>query len=273
MTTAAAVPDMGERPRVPVGRAVVVLALSLFEAVLFPALVQGHVSARSFAFAHLGICAAVAAIGAPWACRARRQGGAAERCATVLHWSVWTLLGGPFGALLCALLLIPQRTAAPATASGEPTHDELGPTRASLTHGRLLDKRLRLTGASRIQPLFDVMLEGRLPEKLNALILVSKHYAPDMASVLKRALQDGDASVRVLAATVTARQHNVHTSRIGALQEAAADATAEQLDRWRELAEARLAYARSGMLDGARADAETAQAHEDLGRTGAAGAG
>ncbi len=249
--------------RVRAGRATVVLVLGALETMLFAGLIEGKTDARGFAVAHIGLCTAVAAIGLAWASRASSRSDTTERCATVLHWAGWTLLGGPFGTLMCAILLIPQRNDPPALARAAAIPSSLEPSRASLVHGRLLDRRVRIAGASRIEALFDVMQQGCLAEKFDALALVSKHYVAGMASVLRCALQDGDASVRVLAATVMARQHNLHTSRIGALQEAAA----AQPGGWEALAKARLAYAHSGLLDGARADAETALAQRDLQRT------
>ncbi len=90
-------------------------------------------------------------------------------------------------------------------------------TRLELLHGSLLDRRLRLGHAHAIRPLLDVMIEGTQVEKLDALSLISKRYAPALAPALRRALEDKDGSVRVLAATVMAQQHNAFTKRIGAL--------------------------------------------------------
>jgi hypothetical protein len=134
-------------------------------------------------------------------------------------------------------------------------------------HGALLDGRLRVTGAHRIRPLLDVITDGTSAEKLDALSVISKHYAPALAPALRRALEDPDASVRVLAATVMAQQNNNHTRRIGALQ-AAARGTPDLASTWRALGEAQLAYAESGLLDTRRADAEASQAYANLARAG-----
>jgi predicted Zn-dependent protease len=76
-------------------------------------------------------------------------------------------------------------------------------------------------------------------------------------------LEDRDGSVRVLAATVMARQHNAYTKRIGALQ-AFAKTSPERPDHWGELGRARLDYAGSGLLEASRADAEATRARADL---------
>ena len=77
---------------------------------------------------------------------------------------------------------------------------------------------MRLERAHAIRPLLDVIIEGTQLEKFDALSLISKRYDPALAPALRRALEDKDASVRVLAATVLAQQNNAHTKRIGALQ-------------------------------------------------------
>jgi hypothetical protein len=82
----------------------------------------------------------------------------------------------------------------------------------------MLDHRLRLEHAHLIRPLLDVILDGSQTEKLDALSLISKRYTPDLAPVLRRALEDKEASVRVLAATVIAQQHSRSTTPIGASQ-------------------------------------------------------
>jgi hypothetical protein len=131
-------------------------------------------------------------------------------------------------------------------------------TRLALLHSALLDRRLRIGDAHSIRSLFDVMIDGTQLEKLDALSLISKHYAPALAPALKRALEDGDSSVRVLAATVMAQQHNAYTKRIGVLQ-ASAKAAPGHSDGWSELGQACLDYAESGLLEASRAATEANQ--------------
>ncbi len=185
----------------------------------------------------------------------------------LLHATVWTLLAGPFGALIAAMLLTPR--AAPASqddglfAQALAEGSEL--TRLELLHSMLLDRRLRLEHAHDIRPLLDVMIDGTQMEKLDALRMIAKHYVPALAPALRRGLEDKDASVRVFAATAIAQQNNLHTRRIGALQDTATSAP-DCSDHWRELAQAHADYAESGLLEAARADAETRQAQAYLAR-------
>ena len=140
--------------------------------------------------------------------------------------------------------------------------------RLELLHGALLDQRLRISGGRATRPLLDVTIDGSQTEKFDALSLISKNYQPALAPALRRALEDRDGSVRVLAATVVAQLNNAHTKRIGALQTAAAAAPTHAA-HWRELGRARLAYAESRMLEASRAEAEAARAAEDLARAAA----
>jgi hypothetical protein len=218
---------------------------------------------RSYLLDHLGLCLAAALIAALWAGLARR-GERAGRLAPGLQLVLWALLAGPFGAI-AALALLGSGPAAP---PDDPPDDTQGPVapfdRLERLHGAVLDGRLREPGAHRVRALVDVLAGGGRAEKFDALNVISRRYTPAAAPLLKRALADPDASVRVLAATVIARQHDVHTRRIGALQTRAAAAPDGSREGWAELAEARLAYAESGLLDSARADAERASADADL---------
>ena len=143
--------------------------------------------------------------------------------------AAWTTLLGPFGALIGMTLVLPQRGAgddveAGAASQGVVTPEaegEAGPGRLEVLHSTLLDSRLRLGGTRNVRPLLDIVIEGTTAEKLDALGLIARRYVPALAPALRRGLQDGDASVRVLAATVMAQLHNSQTRHIGALQEAA----------------------------------------------------
>ena len=112
----------------------------------------------------------------------------------------------------------------------------------------------------------DVILDGTQMEKFDALSLISKRYAPAVAPALKRVLEDKDGSVRVLAATVMARQHNGYTRRIGERQ-AIARATPDDPNGWSALARAHLDYVGSGLLEESRAETERAQARIHLDRS------
>ena len=227
------------------------------QAALLAGFLDGSVGAVDFAAIHLAICGLVAGFG----CLVRR-----DEAAFVFQLAAWTCLGGAFGSAMAAALLVPQRRAADEPPDGdEPAGDQAGKSRLELLHGALLDGRLRIAGAHATRPLLDVILEGGQVEKFDALSLISKHYEPALAPALRRALEDRDGSVRVLAATVIAKLNNGHTQRIGALQAATAHG-ADQAAGWRDLGQAHLAYAASGLLDASRAAAEAAQAARRLAR-------
>ena len=185
-----------------------------------------------------------------------------DKAAFVLALVICTSLAGPFGTLLATTLLLPRRAestlAAQAMAGSELT-------RLETLHGALLDRRLRVEGANSARPLLDVMIDGTAGEKFDALSLISRRYVPALAPALKRALEDKDGSVRVLAAKVMARQHDAYTNRIGVLQ-ANAVAMPENSAYWNELAQAHLDCAQSGLLDASRADAEVRYAESYFAR-------
>jgi hypothetical protein len=109
----------------------------------------------------------------------------------------------------------------------------------------------------------DVIVEGSRSERLEALRVVYRNYDVALSAVLRRALHDPDASVRVLAATVTAKLHGTYGRAIGDRQgEAASNPKLER--SWLTLAEERLAYARSGLLEPSRARTQVEVAVGDL---------
>jgi hypothetical protein len=69
----------------------------------------------------------------------------------------------------------------------------------------------------------------------------------------------------VLAATVTAKLHATHTRKIGDCQTAASAETG-RAQGWKDLAEVRLAYAESGLLEAAQVRAQLQAAVDDLSR-------
>lgn len=255
-------PQMARRPS-PAGRprlvrpALLIAGTAWAQAALLAGLLDGSVGATDFAAIHLAICGLVAGFG----CLGRR-----DEAPIAFQLAAWTCLGGAFGSAMAAALLVPQRPAAGGPLDGdEPSGDQAGGSRIALLHGALLDGRLRIAGAHATRPLLDVVLEGGQIEKFDALSLICRNYQPALAPALRRALEDGDGFVRVLAATVVAKLNNAHTQRIGALQANAAHGS-DQAAGWRDLGRAHLAYAESGLLDASRAAAEAAQAARRLAR-------
>ena len=239
-----------------------VFGLLCLESTLFLAFVTGRLETRAFINLHLALCAATATFGLWWAGAASTAADADDKIASVLQSVAWTVLAGPFGTVVAAALLVPRKAGA---SDAEVAASRPGLTRLELLHGSLLDSRMRLERAHAIRPLLDVIIEGTQLEKFDALSLISKRYDPALAPALRRALEDKDASVRVLAATVLAQQNNAHTKRIGALQ-AVAKADAGTSSDWSELGQAHFDYAVSGLLEASRAEIEVSHALDYLAR-------
>jgi hypothetical protein len=230
--------------------------LALQSALLF-GFVADWMPVSAYLLRHLGLCLAATVVAAGWAALAA-PGERPSRLAVSLQLVLWMLLAGPFGAAAALILLAPVSPSAVL----RPADDEAPATpfdRLEHLHGAMLDARLRLPDAHQVRPLLDIIAAGSQSEKIDALNVISRRFSAAAAPLLKHALADGDGAVRVLAATVIAQQHDAHTSRIGALQ-ARATAAPEAFGVRAELAQAHLAYADSGLLDGARADAERRRA-------------
>lgn len=174
----------------------------------------------------------------------------------------WTALLGPLGPVISSALLVPRRLDA-ACSDSPPRDPQIDQNRSKRLHAQLLDKRVRLVGPSNTKPLLDVLAEGSQSEKLEALGVIYRRYEAELSSVLKRGLQDTEPSVRVLAATVLARLHGAYVQKIGVQQEASASDPGCS-EHWRKLADARLDYASSGLLENARALVQADTARRDL---------
>jgi len=140
--------------------------------------------------------------------------------------------------------------------------------RVESIHLAMRDRRIRVEGAHHIRPLMDVIAEGSQSEKLEALGVVYRKYDAGLGVVLRRALQDPDTPIRVLAATVTAKLNATFSRKIGDCQ-AATVAMPDLVQSWQNLAAARLAYAASGLLEASRARVEIEAAIGDLARAAA----
>lgn len=232
-----------------------IVATLCAQAALLAAFLGGHLGTPGFVALHLATCGVVVCFG-----RLRRP----DEATIAVQLAAWTCLGGVFGSVMAAALLVPHGPAmvqALGADGDETVADRAGMTRLELLHGALLDGRLRISGAHAARPLLDVILDGGQTEKFDALSLISKNYEPMLALALRRALEDRDGSVRVLAANVFAQLNNAHTLRIVTLQAAAVGA-----EGWRDLGLAQLGYAESGLLDASRAGAEATRAVEHLAR-------
>ena len=183
-----------------------------------------------------------------------------DRLINAAHLLFWSAFGGPFGTAIAAALLVPSQAVGATIASYN--RDDCPASmlsRVERLHHAMLDRRLRLGYAHAIDPMLDVIINGTQQEKFDALRLIGRRYAPPAALALKRAIEDKDAPVRVLAATVLAQQNNTYISRIGAHQ-AATKAAPDRADDWMRLGQAHLDYAESGLLEESRADDEHGRA-------------
>ena len=231
-----------------------VIMLLAWQIALFLALFIGDIQLGAYAGIHILGCLVLAA----WLVRRLKGSVVDERNSVALQIVAWSAFAGPFGAFVATALafptaLIPSRIPLDGAAD-DLTTDRSEIERVERVHIALLDRRVRLEGASRIRPLMDVTAEGSRSEKLEALRVIYRKYEAGLSTVLNRALRDPDTSVRVLAATVIAKLNATYSRNIGARQiEAAANPNAAQ--NWQTLAEARLAYAQSGLLEPPRARA------------------
>ena len=242
-----------------------VVVLLGWQIALLIALLGGVIELGAYAGIHLFGCFALAA----WLVWRLCIPAIDDRYSAALQIVVWSALAGPFGAFVGLALSLPS---APISSKilRDGDIDDLTTDRSAIDsvehmHITLLDRRIRLEGACRIRPLMDVIAEGAQSEKLEALGVVYQRYEARLSAVLKHALRDPDTSVRVLAATVTAKLHATYSRKVGDCQ--AASATEPSLaQNWRNLAEARLAYAESGLLETPRARAQIEFAVGDLAR-------
>jgi hypothetical protein len=238
-----------------------VIVVCIWQIALFAGLFGGVVQFETYAGIHVIGCFVLAG----WLAFRKNGPMIDERNSAALQVVAWSAFAGPFGAFVAmALALRPTRARSRISPDGD-LRDRSAMERAERVHVALLDRRLRLEGASSIRPLIDVIAEGSRSEKLEALRVVYRRYEAGLSTVLKRALQDSDTSVRVLAATVIAKLHATYSHRIGDCQAAVA-ANSEIAKNWQSLAEARLVYAESELLESSRARAQIELALGDLSR-------
>lgn len=183
---------------------------------------------------------------------------------------VWSILAGPFGALVLLAYTLARKDPSLKLPGMEdlaepPSAEE---DRSEQLHSALLDNRLRISDVHGIRPLGEVIAQGTQAEKLAALSIIARNYRAPFAAVLKRALADSEAPVRVLSSTVLAELNSRFMRAIGQ-RLAAVEQDPGSAAAWVELADARLDYAASGLLDLSRAQTETAGAVEALSRAAA----
>jgi hypothetical protein len=243
----------------------VVVLLGWQIALLF-ALLGGVIELGAYAGIHFLGCLVLAA----WLVWRSKSSAIDNRYAAAVQIVAWSAFAGPFGAFIAGALSLPSLPVGSGALHDREIDDLTGGDGSAIDpvermHITLLDHRLRLEGACQTRPLMDVIAEGSRSEKLQALGVVYRKYEARLSAVLKRAIRDSDMSVRVLAATVTAKLHATHTRKIGDCQTAASAETG-RAQGWKDLAEVRLAYAESGLLEAAQVRAQLEAAVDDLSR-------
>ena len=240
-----------------------VVVLFAWQIALLIALLRGLIELDVYVGIHFAGCLVLAA----WLFLGSSAAALDSPDSAVPQIVAWSAFAGPFGVFVAAALLFrpaPIRSEDMWSNDIENLRtDRHDSKRVGHMHLALLDHRVRLKGADHIRPLMDVIAEGPQSEKLEALGVLYRRYGADLGAVLKRALKDPDTSVRVLAATVAAKLHATFGRKIGDCQ-AATDATPNLAQSWRNIADARLAYAESGLLEAPRARAEIEFAIGDL---------
>ncbi|MEO5367518.1 MAG: hypothetical protein H7831_14430 [Magnetococcus sp. WYHC-3] len=106
-------------------------------------------------------------------------------------------------------------------------------------------------GAADITPFLDVLNFGEQRQKLAMITLISRHFRPVFAPLLKRALGDGDNAIRVQAATAVSQIENRFTAR-SLILERALEHRPDSPDVVLELARHFDDYAFTGILDSVR---------------------
>ncbi|KQO73530.1 hypothetical protein [Methylobacterium sp. Leaf89] len=244
--------------RVPRSPTVVALATALGELALAAALLHALVGPVVVLAGHVGLCLILGL-------RTLQDAQAPGEAARLAHLTLWTFIGGPFGTLLAIGLALLDRGAAPprpAEAFGTwlETEGHLDPrTDCGRLSSDLRDGRLRVGKASSVVPLADILDGGAKEAKFEALAIVGRRFDPCLTHVIRAALQDTDASVRVLASTVLAKLQTRFTRDLIALEVAVAQAPGAA-GPWLALAAARRAYAESGLTEALQARTEMAAA-------------
>jgi hypothetical protein len=239
--------------------------LLIEQIVLFFALVDRDIELGTYVELHL-FCCLVLMCYLAW-----HPGTLQDRDLSALQIVGWSAIAGPFGAFVALALTLRRGAVAtdsqtvPDTSTDALTDDRSATGRLERMHTVLLDRRARLQDTCRVRPLIDVVVEGSRSEKLEALSIAYRKYEAKLGVLLKRALQDHDTSVRVLAATVIAKLHATYGQDIGARQ-ALVGSNPDVAHNWRQLAESRLAYAESCLLEGARARVQVETAMGELSR-------
>jgi len=114
---------------------------------------------------------------------------------------------------------------------------------------------------STIEPFNDILVYGSLKQKQAVLVKMTRYFTPAFAPILRTAINDKDAAVRVQAATVITKIESGYASKIQQLEESYATLP-DDLATMHALADAYRDYAISGIIDEQAASKATAKSIE-----------
>ncbi len=106
-------------------------------------------------------------------------------------------------------------------------------------------------GDGAVAPFIDVLRRGTTDKKIAVIALLSKNFRPEFAPVLRMALSDDAAAIRVQAATAVAKIEDRFVKRAQTL-EAELERSPDDLKVKRQLAELYDSYAFTGIMDAGR---------------------
>ncbi|MGB0683615.1 MAG: tetratricopeptide repeat protein [Magnetovibrionaceae bacterium] len=170
---------------------------------------------------------------------------------------------GPFGALghlyACSLFVIFSRNARPFEDWYLSLFPEDEKDSAQELYDEIVSGREGLDSRAGVVSFNDIMSFGTFEQKLAVLALISKHFRPDFAPVLIRALDDENAAIRVRAATAKAEIENADLVRSIELQ-GRLQTEPDSADAHFEMASFLDNQAYSGLLDEEQSDDNRRQA-------------
>jgi hypothetical protein len=223
-----------------------VIVAFVCEAVFATALSHDVIGGAGMLAAHVCLCLSIAASAHVRSVRHNEAGHA------LLQLAIWTTMAGSLGALVAGSLgFVDWYRAAGSQSFGSWLDEQLegrhgGRSRHILR--KLHDKRVRIEGADKVQPLVDVLASGGQREKFAALSAINQRYEVALAPALRLALKDADPFVRVLASTVMIRLQTAYSDRLVSCQETSRRDPASA-GSWRALGEAHAAFGISGLLE------------------------
>ncbi|MGE0486366.1 MAG: tetratricopeptide repeat protein [Gammaproteobacteria bacterium] len=165
-----------------------------------------------------------------------------------------TAVFGPLGSASTAVAFLLYLRHLRSSRPFEEWYKELFPERGRRIYERVYDE-LMLTvrqreSKSQVIPFADVINYGSREQKQLAISMMSRHFEPPFAPVLKRALEDSDNSVRIQAATAITNLESQFADRVMTLDKRIARDPAPK--HLLELARHLDRYAFSGLLDADR---------------------